>query len=304
MVQGTGTSVSYAASASASVSGYTDGGYNCIPSKLIDGDTSTYYWSTSSQSAGMYARVDLGAEVRFDAIQISAPAHGDYCTRANVQLSSDGRNWTTIGTYTSSRSTAVTSTYEVPASVESFRYIQVVITTARSYWWQLSEIAWGSYDGTTFTRAAASGTVQTGTQTMTELRFTGTGCRYHAAMSSTTPATSSTSRRTTSTATRRPAETAATCTTAGEIVYRCETCGESYTETVAALGHDDTAVVTAPSCTAAGYTTHSCARCGETYTDSAVPALGHDYSGDRHPGHLHRRRRGNLYLHALRRGLH
>ena len=39
--------------------------------------------------------------------------------------------------------------------------------------WQLSEIAWGSYDGATFTRAAASGTVQTGTAPMTEVRFTG-----------------------------------------------------------------------------------------------------------------------------------
>ena len=121
MVQGTGTKVSYSASASASVSGYTDGGYNCVASKLIDGDTSTYYWSTSSQTSGMYARVDLGAEVRFDAVQISAPAHGDYCTNANVQLSSDGRTWTTIGTFTSSRSTAVTKTYAVPSSVESFR---------------------------------------------------------------------------------------------------------------------------------------------------------------------------------------
>ena len=173
VVQGTGTKVSYSASASASVSGYTDGGYNCVASKLIDGDTSTYYWSTSSQTSGMYARVDLGAEVRFDAVQISAPAHGDYCTNANVQLSADGRTWTTIGTFTSSRSTAVTKTYAVPSSVESFRYIQVALTTARNYWWQLSEIAWGSYDGATFTRAAASGTVQTGTAPMTEVRFTG-----------------------------------------------------------------------------------------------------------------------------------
>ena len=106
-------------------------------------------------------------------MQISAPAHGDYCTNANVQLSSDGRTWTTIGTFTSSRSTAVTKTYAAPSSVESFRYIQVALTTARNYWWQLSEIAWGSYDGATFTRAAASGTVQTGTAPMTEVRFTG-----------------------------------------------------------------------------------------------------------------------------------
>ena len=276
VVQGTGTKVSYSASASASVSGYTDGGYNCVASKLIDGDTSTYYWSTSSQTSGMYARVDLGAEVRFDAVQISAPAHGDYCTNANVQLSSDGRTWTTIGTFTSSRSTAVTKTYAVPSSVESFRYIQVALTTARNYWWQLSEIAWGSYDGTTFTRAAASGTVQTGTAPMTEVRFTGMaagttyyvigGTRYVIEVEADHVHSYQEVSRTT-----------ATCTEDGVTTYRCETCGDTYTETTPATGHSYTAAVTAPTCTEKGYTTYTCKRCGEHYTADEVAALGHDY---------------------------
>ena len=276
VVQGTGTKVSYSASASASVSGYTDGGYNCVASKLIDGDTSTYYWSTSSQTSGMYARVDLGAEVRFDAVQISAPAHGDYCTNANVQLSSDGRTWTTIGTFTSSRSTAVTKTYAVPSSVESFRYIQVALTTARNYWWQLSEIAWGSYDGTTFTRAAASGTVQTGTAPMTEVRFTGMaagttyyvigGTRYVIEVEADHVHSYQEVSRTT-----------ATCTEDGVTTYRCETCGDTYTETTPALGHDYKAVVTSPTCTEKGYTTYTCKRCGDHYTADEVAALGHDY---------------------------
>ena len=276
VVQGTGTKVSYSASASASVSGYTDGGYNCVASKLIDGDTSTYYWSTSSQTSGMYARVDLGAEVRFDAVQISAPAHGDYCTNANVQLSSDGRTWTTIGTFTSSRSTAVTKTYAVPSSVESFRYIQVALTTARNYWWQLSEIAWGSYDGTTFTRAAASGTVQTGTAPMTEVRFTGMaagttyyvigGTRYVIEVEADHVHSYQEVSRTT-----------ATCTEDGVTTYRCETCGDTYTETTPATGHSYTAAVTAPTCTEKGYTTYTCKRCGDHYTADEVAALGHDY---------------------------
>ena len=276
VVQGTGTKVSYSASASASVSGYTDGGYNCVASKLIDGDTSTYYWSTSSQTSGMYARVDLGAEVRFDAVQISAPAHGDYCTNANVQLSSDGRTWTTIGTFTSSRSTAVTKTYAVPSSVESFRYIQVALTTARNYWWQLSEIAWGSYDGATFTRAAASGTVQTGTAPMTEVRFTGVaagttyyvigGTRYVIEVEADHVHSY-----------QEVSRTAPTCTEDGVTTYRCETCGDTYTETTPALGHDYKAVVTSPTCTEKGYTTYTCKRCGDTYTADEVAALGHDY---------------------------
>lgn len=276
VVQGTGTKVSYSASASASVPGYTDGGYNCVASKLIDGDTSTYYWSTSSQTSGMYARVDLGAEVRFDAVQISAPAHGDYCTNANVQLSADGRTWTTIGTFTSSRSTAVTKTYAVPSSVESFRYIQVALTTARNYWWQLSEIAWGSYDGATFTRAAASGTVQTGTAPMTEVRFTGVaagttyyvigGTRYVIEVEADHVHSY-----------QEVSRTAPTCTEDGVTTYRCETCGDTYTETTPATGHSYTAAVTAPTCTEKGYTTYTCTACGDHYTANEVAALGHDY---------------------------
>ena len=277
VVQGTGTKVSYSASASASVPGYTDGGYNCVASKLIDGDTSTYYWSTGSQTSGMYARVDLGAEVRFDAVQISAPAHGDYCTNANVQLSSDGRTWTTIGTFTSSRSTAVTKTYTVPSSVESFRYIQVALTTARNYWWQLSEIAWGSYDGATFTRAAASGTVQTGTAPMTEVRFTGVaagttyyvigGTRYVIEVEADHVHSY-----------QEVSRTAPTCTEDGVTTYRCETCGDTYTETTPATGHSYTAAVTAPTCTEKGYTTYTCTACGDHYTANEVAALGHDYA--------------------------
>ena len=277
VVQGTGTKVSYSASASASVPGYTDGGYNCVASKLIDGDTSTYYWSTSSQTSGMYARVDLGAEVRFDAVQISAPAHGDYCTNANVQLSSDGRTWTTIGTFTSSRSMAVTKTYAVPSSVESFRYIQVALTTARNYWWQLSEIAWGSYDGATFTRAAASGTVQTGTAPMTEVRFTGVaagttyyvigGTRYVIEVEADHVHSY-----------QEVSRTAPTCTEDGVTTYRCETCGDTYTETTPATGHSYTAAVTAPTCTEKGYTTYTCTACGDHYTANEVAALGHDYA--------------------------
>ncbi len=274
--EGTGAEVSYSASASASVSGYTQGGYYCVISNIIDGNTSTYYWSEANQSVGMYARVDLGAEVRFDAVQVSAPAHGDYCTNANVQLSSDGYNWTTIGTFTSSRSSATTKTYTVPDSVESFRYIQVVITTARSYWWQLSEIAWGSLNGSSFTRAAASGTVQTGTLTTTELSFTGVGAGTTSYVVDGVKYVIEVEEDHVH-SWEKTSETAPTCTADGTTTYTCSVCGDTYTETTPATGHSYNSVVTAPTCTDEGYTTHTCSTCGDTYTDSTVPALGHDY---------------------------
>ena len=69
-----------------------------------------------------------------------------------------------------------------------------------------------------------------------------------------------------------------TCTAAGVRTYTCTLCGNSYTETVPALGHDYDAVVTEPTCTAGGYTTYTCTRCGSSYTANATDALGHRYS--------------------------
>ena len=70
---------------------------------------------------------------------------------------------------------------------------------------------------------------------------------------------------------------AATCTSSGVRTYTCSICKDSYTETIAALGHSYSSVVTAPTCTAAGYTTHTCANCGDSYKDSTTAATGHNY---------------------------
>ena len=58
--------------------------------------------------------------------------------------------------------------------------------------------------------------------------------------------------------------TAATCTTTGTRKYTCTSCGNSYTETIAALGHSGGAGAT---CTSA----QTCTRCGVTLAN----ALGH-----------------------------
>ena len=271
--EGTGAEVSYSATASASASAYS----TYYVSNLIDGNTSSFYWSDSSQTKGMYARVDLGADVLFDAIQITSPAHGDYCTNANVQISSDGSNWTTIGQYTGKSSSSVTSTYSVPDSIESFRYIQVIITTARNYWWQLSEIAWGSYDGSTFTRAAASGTVTTGTLTTTELTFTGIGAGTTSYVVDGTKYIIEVEADHVHSYVKT-SETAPTCTAEGSIVYTCSECGDTYTESVPAAGHSYTSVVTAPTCTSDGYTTYTCSVCGDSYVSDTTPAAGHSYT--------------------------
>ncbi|MBQ7500512.1 MAG: hypothetical protein IJT91_06425 [Clostridia bacterium] len=71
--------------------------------------------------------------------------------------------------------------------------------------------------------------------------------------------------------------TDATCTSAGTRVYVCSGCGDTYTETVPALGHDYASVMTAPTCVNDGYTTYTCSRCGNSYTGNITGALGHEY---------------------------
>lgn len=98
--------------------------------------------------------------------------------------------------------------------------------------------------------------------------------------------------------------TAATCTTAGVRTYTCSGCSHSYTETIAATGHNWTGatctskktctvcnttsgdvlghsytstVTTATTCTATGIKTYTCSRCTHSYTET-IAVLGHNYS--------------------------
>ena len=69
--------------------------------------------------------------------------------------------------------------------------------------------------------------------------------------------------------------TEATCTEAGSATYYCTYCGDTYTETIAALGHNWVTQTTTATCTVAGTTVKTCQRCGLVETTSNE-ALGHD----------------------------
>lgn len=72
-------------------------------------------------------------------------------------------------------------------------------------------------------------------------------------------------------------QTQATCEQDGVITHTCD-CGESYSETVSAKGHNyvlDSYVI--PSCTEKGSKTYKCINCNVTYTES-YDVVEHDYS--------------------------
>ncbi len=166
-----GESINYAASASASIAAYsTNYGKETYPaSNLIDGDTTTKYWSGDDQTVGAYVQVNLGAAIPFDTVRLtSAVNSGDNCENADVLVSEDGTSWTKIGSYTgSTKPTTFTNT------LAKVRYIQVKITEAKSNWWQVSEIEWGNTSNGTFTKMPSSGTVTTEEADKTNITFTG-----------------------------------------------------------------------------------------------------------------------------------
>lgn len=163
-----GESISYNASASASIAAYSKN--ETYPaSNLIDGDASTKYWSGSDQTVGAYAQVDIGTAIPFNTVRLTSSVNsGDVCEDANVLVSEDGINWTKIGSYTgSTKPTPFTNTQT------KTRYIRVKITKEKKNWWQLSEIEWGNTTNGVFTRMPASGTVSTEATDQTVVTFTG-----------------------------------------------------------------------------------------------------------------------------------
>ncbi len=66
--------------------------------------------------------------------------------------------------------------------------------------------------------------------------------------------------------------TAATCTKAGVKKFTCD-CGETYTESIPATGHEYNEEVIAPTTTAQGYTLHTCSKCKYSYKDNYTEKL-------------------------------
>ena len=68
-----------------------------------------------------------------------------------------------------------------------------------------------------------------------------------------------------------------TCSEKGERTYKCDICGDIYTEDIAKTEHDYEDTVVNPTCTERGYTEHICKVCADSYKDDYTPALGHDH---------------------------
>jgi hexosaminidase len=106
-------------------------------SNLVDGDTTTWFWSNGAPPVGGYAGVDLGATRAIgsvDVLMANGASPSDYVHAGVLEYSTNGTTWTQLATF--SGHNEVTAS---PAAGTAARYVRVRSTAAQTYWLVVDE---------------------------------------------------------------------------------------------------------------------------------------------------------------------
>lgn len=104
---------------------------------LVDGNNSTYWWSGGAQNVGQYVQIRSTVPIKVNSVQIYSTNSNDYPKNQTLQVSSDGENWTDVGTV-NGRNVTVTNTAVPDLYVTYIRLYQKA--SGVSNWLYLNEI--------------------------------------------------------------------------------------------------------------------------------------------------------------------
>lgn len=103
---------------------------------ITDGDTSTYWWSNDAQSAGTYVQFSFSKPVIFNGLTYQTLNNTGDCISSGtlLQVSEDGENWTTVGTFDGSA--------ELTFSALSIKcqYVRIYASSSSNKWLCINEI--------------------------------------------------------------------------------------------------------------------------------------------------------------------
>lgn len=105
--------------------------------KMLDGDLSTKCWFNGDQAAGDDFTFEFPQTVNMSKVQIIQPADvgADVIDGADVQISTDGSEWTTVGHLDSSSLDTSFSFETTPV-----KYVRFLLTESKKNWYQVSEV--------------------------------------------------------------------------------------------------------------------------------------------------------------------
>lgn len=109
-----------------------------VISNIVDGQSSTFFWSNDSQHEGDYITLDFGASNPRRNITLLFNK-GDHPTgTALIQLSNDASQWSTIASFTDSD--IIDNTFTCSANDTPARYVRLYIqSVSNTNWFQLAE---------------------------------------------------------------------------------------------------------------------------------------------------------------------
>lgn len=112
------------------------GTYAGAISNIIDGNTSTYFWSNAAQSRGKYILFTFSEAVTLNSIRVQTTGSStDYVSSGSVlQTSSNGSSWTTAGYFPGSTDSTVTS------GASNVLYARIYANSASNNWLYINEV--------------------------------------------------------------------------------------------------------------------------------------------------------------------
>ena len=107
--------------------------YDGRVSNILDGKSTTYYWSGTNQSVGQYILLTLSERTPINLIKIDQDSSDYAGSNCSLQVSDDNTTWKTVGTLTNSSSQSL-SIYA------QCQYIRLYINSNKSSWWKIYNI--------------------------------------------------------------------------------------------------------------------------------------------------------------------
>lgn len=116
---------------------------NDAAANAIDGNMATRFSSDAPQADGMYWEASMRTPQTFDELQMQVPnSADDYARSYDLEVSHDGRSWTTVASCTGTGDPEVVS-----FPPQTARYVRVVVTmladglsTSTGNWWSIDEL--------------------------------------------------------------------------------------------------------------------------------------------------------------------
>ena len=105
-------------------------------SLALDGSSSTYAWIASAQRTGDWFRAAFDDVYTVSDVTVTSSYGNDHIRSADIQVSVNGSDWTTVGTYSGSGTRTVSFGRFVDA-----RYVRLCLTSSSDYWWVVNEIS-------------------------------------------------------------------------------------------------------------------------------------------------------------------